>query len=104
MNDESAALAVAVALPQDTQSRIRTRWDVANPHLAGAPVADIIDMLASADSDLDLIEDIPAEDWPRSPAAIYAARALIWGRDWGELRQLDTAALAKLCAEAGAVT
>jgi hypothetical protein len=91
--------AVAGALDDRARTRLLLRWEAVNPHLAGAHVADVLEMLDGADSDLDLIEAVLPGVWPRHPAAGLAARALIWGRPWGALRNLDPGDLARLLAE-----
>ena len=97
----SYELGVSAALDTGQRARLLTRWETANPRLAGAHVADVLDLLTDSDSDLDLIESVPAAEWPAHPAAGLAARAVIWSRPWGALRVLDPDAIRALLAEAG---
>lgn len=94
-------VALALALPADMCERITLRWDHVNPHLRGAGVADILDMLDQGDSDLDLIESFEPGELPDHPSTGLAARALIWGRPMGQLRNLSAGDVAELLTQAG---
>lgn len=106
MTDRDPALIVADVLDLAQRSRILHRWGTANPHMRGADVADILDMLADADSNLDVTEPFWAANpgLPDHPADAVAARALIWGRPTNRSRvaALNSAALARLMARVNA--
>lgn len=76
------AIVVAEALEPGQRERILARWNTANPHQRGAEVPDILDMLAQADSDLDVIEPFIE----LNPGIVHdavctcAILAIIWSR------------------------
>ena len=88
MSRANPVLDVADALDPGQREMVLRRWVTANPRQAGARVADVLYLLADADSDLDMIETFydTHPGLPDHPAAAYALRALIWGRPDGDCR------------------
>ena len=70
---------VAAALTDEQRKYLIARWNETNPHLAGAQAADILELLTSGDSDLEIVEpfleEYPDVTDPRVPCIL---RALIW--------------------------
>ncbi len=70
---------VAAALTDEQRKYLIARWNETNPHLAGAQAADILELLTSGDSDLEIVEPFlekyPEMTDPRVPCIL---RALIW--------------------------
>ncbi len=74
-----AYVAVEKALNPEQYALIRQRWDRINPHQAGAPVADIIDMHRDVDARLDLTEPWWEAHGDQIPAGEHTHGYPLWG-------------------------